>query len=299
MPTLRRLEVFAEAAIDCNFRKTADRLGITQAGLSNHIHALEQELGYALFQRRRGSTPQLAPAGASLLNQVRATLETTRAFIPKPAARNEKVGPLHLNVCARNYLISRLIPMLPEFFDANPGIDLEFHGVDQAGEIIARIADGRSQIGLFRGILPAVNPPLHVQSFGQSKSRIFAAPEIAQLVSRDGVALSDIPFVLPKDGSDLSIAVEWALARIQIRPTRVVARSQFPETLADWVLSGRGAGLLFASQMQAHVAAGRVVPLGPAVSEWDIVLVSAVDGRDPRIRSVFQFFRGILGDAGF
>ena len=298
MPTLRRLEVFAEAAVDCSFRKTADRLNISQAGLSNHILLLERELGYALFERRRGSTPRLTPAGASLLNHVRATLEAASPFM----TRSPSSGPetkIRFNVCARNYMLQQaIIPSLEAFNERHPMIDLEFHAVDHVADILARVAAGACDIGLFRGTLPVVRPPLRAQSIGQARGFLFVNPDMARQIGEEGTALADLPFLLPKEGTDLGASIDLALARNRISPTNIVARSQFPEILANWVVDGRGASLLFESHMSQHVAEGRAVALGPALIEWDSVMVSALNQRDPQVRAVVEFFRETVGGLG-
>lgn len=296
MPTLRRLEVFVEAATDCNFRKTADRLGISQAGISNHIMLLERELGYALFERRRGSTPRLTSAGAALLKQVQVTLDSARVFAPRKRGDDGRGEKIRFNVCVRNYLLHQaIIPAVQGFLDSNPGIELEFHPADDAAEIIDRITSGKSQIGLFRGNLQDIKAPLRAQSLGQSRSFLFASPALSERAKAENIAVSDLPFVLPQEGTQLCAAVERVLVRHRIIPTNIVARSQFPEVLSSWVVEGRGVSLLFMAQMQAQLAAGGVVTIGPPIGEWDAVMVTAPDQRDHRLGIVTEFFREILG----
>ena len=67
--TFRQLELFVEAAHDLNFSKTAERLGISQASISNQIRRLERWVGRELFQRNRGSPPRLSSEGLELLQQ--------------------------------------------------------------------------------------------------------------------------------------------------------------------------------------------------------------------------------------
>ena len=51
MPDVRALNVFLQAAEAANFSQAARRLGITQPAVSQHIRALEKELGTLLFHR--------------------------------------------------------------------------------------------------------------------------------------------------------------------------------------------------------------------------------------------------------
>src|SRR5688572_28598727 len=48
------LETFSHAAERLNFTATAEALGITQAAVSQRIHALEQALNVPLFHRQGG-----------------------------------------------------------------------------------------------------------------------------------------------------------------------------------------------------------------------------------------------------
>ena len=63
--TLPHLEVFCKAAELASFTKAAKALGMTQAAVSQHVRALEGELGVSLFHRRAGRV-ELSEAGKTL-----------------------------------------------------------------------------------------------------------------------------------------------------------------------------------------------------------------------------------------
>jgi DNA-binding transcriptional LysR family regulator len=74
---LRRLEVFAKVAELGSFSRAADTLHLTQPTVSEHVRALEEELGVRLLDRLgRGATP--TPAGRLLVGYARRALALAR-----------------------------------------------------------------------------------------------------------------------------------------------------------------------------------------------------------------------------
>ena len=74
---LRQLEIFARVAELGSFSKAADALHLTQPTVSEHIRALEDELGVRLLDRlRRGAS--VAPAGQLLLTYATRMLALSR-----------------------------------------------------------------------------------------------------------------------------------------------------------------------------------------------------------------------------
>ncbi len=69
--TFRKLEVFVAVAEDGNFRRAAERLGISQPSVSSQIKSTERYLGYQLFERRRGATSELSAEGRNFLQRAR------------------------------------------------------------------------------------------------------------------------------------------------------------------------------------------------------------------------------------
>jgi len=65
-----RLKVFRTVAEQLNFRKASELLHLSQPGVSQHVHALEEELGVALFDRT-GNRVRLTRAGTVLLKYAR------------------------------------------------------------------------------------------------------------------------------------------------------------------------------------------------------------------------------------
>jgi DNA-binding transcriptional LysR family regulator len=76
MLNTHQLNVFVVATETLNFTKTAKRLHLTQSSVSQHIKALEQKLGMALFARR-GRTLEITDAGKYFLPMAREIVDNS------------------------------------------------------------------------------------------------------------------------------------------------------------------------------------------------------------------------------
>jgi len=75
---LRQLEYFVAVAEERHFTKAAQRMMVSQSGLSASVRALERELGATLFTRTTRSV-ELTGAGRALLGEATRTLAGARA----------------------------------------------------------------------------------------------------------------------------------------------------------------------------------------------------------------------------
>lgn len=113
---LRHLYYFKSVATELNFRKAADRLFISQPGLSRQIRQLEEELEVLLFDRDKKSV-SLTPAGHYLKGEVDFILnhlDTVKNQLRQIQAG--KIGELRVGFLgsASNQLIPRLMSKLNE-----------------------------------------------------------------------------------------------------------------------------------------------------------------------------------------
>jgi DNA-binding transcriptional LysR family regulator len=150
MATLRSdwlpaLAAFESAARHQNFAHAAEELHLTASAVSHHVRKLEARLGVALFQRHaRGVSltaegRQLADAAGNSLAELDGTLRALRAS--RDQAPRVRITTLH------SLAHTWLLPRLPRFLDANPGIGLAF----DTELALARFDEGGPDLGIRHG----------------------------------------------------------------------------------------------------------------------------------------------------
>jgi len=120
---LRQLEYFVAVAEEANFTRAAERVHISQSGVSAQVRRLELELGATLIDRS-GRTATLTAAGAAALDHAREVLGAARAV---RQAVDDVSGVLRgrLDVgMVSGCTITPLFDALANFGTAHPGIEI-------------------------------------------------------------------------------------------------------------------------------------------------------------------------------
>src|SRR5689334_7454183 len=145
--TIRQLEVFVEAVRDCNFARTAERLGISQPAISDHIKALERNLDSALFARRRDTTVVPTGVGERLCLEAQGVLDrTARLSARAPAVAKQ----LRVRAFAGPHLFERMLrAALPGFCRSYPHIALEIVAEWPAADLSVLIKRGELDLAVF------------------------------------------------------------------------------------------------------------------------------------------------------
>jgi LysR family glycine cleavage system transcriptional activator len=118
---LNALRTFEAVASHMSFTRGADALNVTPAAVSTQVRALEQRLNQPLFHRH-GRQISLTEAGRKLLPGVVRGLAELRQAV-EVLSQDSLEGVLNLSMMP-SFLQKWLMPRLPEFYRANPQMDL-------------------------------------------------------------------------------------------------------------------------------------------------------------------------------
>ena len=290
--TFRRLEVFVAAARDGNFRRTAERLGISEPSVSAQIHALENHLGYLLFDRRRGATSTLSEEGLLFLSRARDLLSAEEELAagrhaPEPAEAailKLSVGPILLE--------NRIKPALAEFHERHPDIALEFVPFNSTD-----VSERSIRSGVIDGLLYTGGPPpqtrTHTEILTRVSCSVYGPASADPRVARQPGGFADLPFILPPKHYPLSKWFEAQLSSIGQRPRNVVARPPYMEVARQMTVSGTGLAVLFDEHASEYVECGRLKLIRPLPVAAYRVLMLGRRALQPQVSPALAFLRRI------
>jgi len=122
LPPLNALRAFEAASRHASFSRAEDELGVTHGAVSKQIRALEDDLGQPLFSRGVRQV-KLTAAGRELMAEVAPALERICAIAAAlRQGPSQETGQVRINT-RPSFALRWLIPHLPRFVRAHPGID--------------------------------------------------------------------------------------------------------------------------------------------------------------------------------
>jgi LysR family glycine cleavage system transcriptional activator len=129
--SLKGLQAFEAAYMHRSFASAAQELSVTASAVSHSIQTLEEALGTLLFERaRRGVVP--TEAGARLFEVIRRSFGEIDDELRTILDRSNSGLQVVTIQCAPSFAAIWLMPRLPAFLRAHPGIDVRLWAVHQA-----------------------------------------------------------------------------------------------------------------------------------------------------------------------
>ena len=124
--TLFSYEIFDAVARQGSFNKAAQQLHLTPSAISHAIAVMEEELGFALFNRGKNGV-SMTSYGASLYPSIRAVLNSDEA-LKQSIARLNGLEKGKVKLGAFNSVCASLLPGLLKSFAAQyPQIEIEVY----------------------------------------------------------------------------------------------------------------------------------------------------------------------------
>lgn len=263
--TFRQMEIFTHAAVDGSFRRTADRLGISQPAVSRQIRMLEERVGQTLFVRTRGVSAILSEEGKALLATANELLATQSLLRPPPTTNQ-----FQFKVMTGEYLLNSVIrPILPDLHRLFPSIVFEFQLTTHQKGMLDHLRAGRVDLAIYTGDRPRFETP-EVLRIKEIQCGLYCSSNRANEFDDDIEKVRNAPFVLPASRP----AKAWTLGALQlagIEPRSVVAETQFWDVLATMIRDGIGVGLLFEDHAATYCTALHRLPI-PVKTAYRVML---------------------------
>ncbi|MBI2016589.1 MAG: LysR family transcriptional regulator [Candidatus Rokubacteria bacterium] len=241
---LRRLEVFAKVAELGSFSRAAEVLFLTQPTISEHVRALEEELGVQLLDRLgRGATP--TPAGRLLLGYAQRLITLAReAQQAIDQFQGRMRGELIVggSTIPGEYVLPALIG---QFKGKYPDISISLR-IGSSRQVSEWVEEGGVEIGLV-----GARPPSRALASRQlmADEMVIVVPADHPWAGRKHVALADVkaePLIVRERGSGSREALVRALgeAGLDLTAFRVVGEMGSTQAGKQAVRAGVGAAFL-------------------------------------------------------
>ncbi|WP_168790137.1 LysR substrate-binding domain-containing protein [Paraburkholderia aromaticivorans] len=291
---LRRLRYFTAVAEELHFGRAAQRMHVVQSAVSHQVKLLEEELGFSLLQRSRHNVRLTVP-GEIFLPEARDLLRRAdEAMRRARASADGTVGRLAIGF-VDNVLWSILPPILRDFRQRWPQVELTLHPLDRSAQIEA-IRTSTIDIG----IMPSPSPGHALKSAELAAGPLVAAiPQGHPLAVRPTLSIVELgiePFVLfPRRMNSRILEIIVACCALAGFAPRIVQEAEQLHTLLALVSAGLGVTLV--PQWVARVQQLDVIyiPLDELLTPYELIAAWNPSTDNPAVANFREIATGIAG----
>jgi len=287
---LRQLEYFVAVADEANFTRAAERVHISQSGVSAQVRQLERELGVDLFDRS-GRSVQLTEVGAAVLPYACAALDAVEGA---RLAVDQLAGLVRGQVTV-GMVSGCALPVLAELLAGfhrrypNLGIALVEAGSDH---LVEAVLEGQLELALV-GSAGRTAPGLEAVVV-VDEVLVAAVAWGHPLATRQTVridALRDQPLVCLPQGTGVRAALDAAFAAAGFEPRIAFEASALPMVM-QLARSGLGMAIVPTSIAQAHSPDLHIVRIGrPQIQSRLELAWSSATPTKPAARALIEHTR--------
>ncbi|GGX76251.1 LysR family transcriptional regulator [Streptomyces fructofermentans] len=247
---LRQLEYFVAVAEERNFTRAAERVHISQSGVSAQIRQLERELGAELFDRSTRAVT-LTVAGEAALGPARAALAAAEAV---GQAVGEVTGLIRGRLTVgmvTGCTVTPLFDALAAFHRERPGVEIAL-AEDNSERLVEAVRAGGLDLALV-GTADAVPDGLDRLTI-VSERLVAAVPAGHPLAGRRRITLDDVvahPVVCMPVGTGLRTVFDRACAARGVRAS-IPLEAGAADAVAGLAVRGLGVAVLSESMAAGH-----------------------------------------------
>ena len=268
---LRQIESVVAVPEEMHFGRAADRLFVSTSVVSQHVSALERELGVRLFERSTRNV-RITEAGRSVLLHARAVLAAVNAM--KGVTRNQAGGGGELTIAYRPSAGELVATLTADFRREHPGTEVVLL-VMTSREVIEAVRNGKVMFG----IAQAASDGLDSFVLAHEPLGCLAVHRDHPLSSRDSVCVADLTgqrYIVSQEReyADLHDEIVGFFADVGVSPVFTSFPARREQDVLDLVGAGLGSCLLRTSLVSRR-GGGNVVrrPVEGPVPMFHYVLV--------------------------
>ncbi|HEU0029180.1 MAG TPA: LysR substrate-binding domain-containing protein [Kofleriaceae bacterium] len=279
---LDRLRTFRVLAESLHFRRTAERLHLSQSAVSQQITTLEHELGVMLVERI-GRRTFLTPAGRVLADEAGKILAAVdRAAESVRAFGGGEIDRLRLGASTTPGIY--IVPAaLGAFRTALPLVELSFR-IANSEEIEHALVANELDLGIVGEEI--AHAELFQVAIGEDEIVAIAAPTLVTRRRLRAAELERLPLLAREAGSATRRHVDHGLAKLGAKP-KVAFELPSPEAQVRAAVAGLGIAFVSRHVAAADLAARRLVVL--RIEGMRLVRpITAAYHRDKRLSPAIQ-----------
>jgi aminoethylphosphonate catabolism LysR family transcriptional regulator len=279
-----QLKAFHAVAANGGFSRAAERLGLTQPAVSDHIRKLEQAYGSELFLRRRGGI-ELTPFARKLYAVTERMFEVeAEALELLSRARGLEEGSLRIGADAATHVL----PLIRRFRERYPKIGLRLVAGNSA-QLLGKLDRFEIDFAVIAGAPPQQD--YHARLLRDDAISAFTAAT-HPFAGRSEISFAELvqqPVVLREEGSVTRTLLLEELARRAL-PLGNVMEIESREAAREAVASGLGVGIISTAEIipDPRLHSLRFSDWEARMSEWLVCLATRAD------RTIMRAVLGLL-----
>lgn len=290
---IRQLWMFLAVAEEQHFGRAAERLGMSQPPLTEHIKVLEHSLKLQLFERSRRGT-QLSPAGAAILPAVRkfaGQVETLEKVVREVAAGQS--GVLQIGAIT-SAMLETLPPLMEKLRRLHPNLTVQLNEIDSV-EALPRLESGELDLAFVR-LDGEVGKDIATRPLAEDKLAV-ALPKNHPLAAQQQISIKSLdgePLVMSsRQVSPVYFDMLTSTCRAQGFAPRILHEVRSVASQIAYVSCGQGIALVPLSMQQLAPENVVIRPVSEAVT----VVTAAIAWNTRRHNPIIDSVIGLLEQA--